>query len=118
MVKCCHVNRLLGLKWIRLQLDGFVQQFVSWVIQPMNLSLLDLIFGVRIHQKSIEKTRGRSMFLKQFWETIKMLQEISMGDLQDPKMELLSHMFGLMLLGYSLKFSGLQLGLIYGRYLQ
>jgi len=53
-----------------------------------HLSLLDLIFWVRIHQKSIEKTRGRSMFLKQFWE--KCCKKYQ-WEFQDPKMELLYH---------------------------
>ena len=47
--------------------------------------------------------------LRQLW---------SMGDLQDPKLEVRQyHMFGHILWGYSLKIR-LYIGLIYGRYLQ
>jgi hypothetical protein len=42
---------------------------------------------------------------------------MSMGDLQDPKMEVPYHIFGHILWGYSLKFRPF-IGLIYGRYLQ
>ena len=41
----------------------------------------------------------------------------SMGDLQDPKMEVTYHILGHILWGYSLKFR-LYIGLIYGRHLQ
>jgi hypothetical protein len=40
-----------------------------------------------------------------------------MGDLQDPKIEVLYHMFGHILLGDS-PYIGLKKGLIYGMYLQ